>query len=259
MIRTVLVEDEPSTGARYAQAIQGYGEPFEVVGVYETPNRLLQEWKRSPIDLVITDVRMPRMSGISLIETLRQDGWNGMAVIISGYGEFSLAQEALRAGVFDYLLKPVFPVDMERLLNRIKVTFLGSQGYLASQELPGVTFELLPQFIQRAIIHIEGHLSEHITLTAVADVACVSPAYLSSAFTRECGVSFIDFVHRLRVARAKELLTRPELSLVDVAEQSGLTDKSYLSRVFKRVTGQTPGDFRRCHLRGPHRKLDDAR
>ncbi len=259
MIRTVLVEDEPSTGARYAQAVRDYGDPFNVVAVYETPNRLLQEWKRSPVDLVITDVRMPRMSGITLIGKLREDGWDGMAVIISGYGEFSLAQEALRAGVFDYLLKPVFPVDMKRLLDRIKISILGTQGYLASQELPSIEFDSLPRFVQRAIIHVESHLSEHISLTAVAEVACVSPAYLSSAFTRECGISFIDFVHRLRVSRAKELLKRPELSLVDIAEQSGLTDKSYLSRVFKRVTGQTPGDFRRHHLRGPQRSLDDAR
>ena len=258
MIRAVVVEDEPSTGTRYAQAVREYGEPFVLAGVYESANALLREWPKVQADLVFTDVRMPRMTGISLIEQLRNDGWTGLAVVISGYGEFSLAQDALRAGVYDYLLKPVFPADLERLLGRIEITFLGNHGHLASEALKEVDFELLPGFVQKAIAHAEEHLSEHMSLSSVADAACISPAYLSSTFTRECGISFVEFLHRVRVARAKELLSRPELSLVDVAEQSGLTDKSYLSRVFKRVTGQTPGDYRRQILHGPRRLLDDV-
>ncbi|TVQ22373.1 MAG: helix-turn-helix domain-containing protein [Spirochaetaceae bacterium] len=258
MIRTVVVEDEPSTGTRYAQSVRDYGEPFVVSGVYESANALLCERTYVHVDLVFTDVRMPRMTGISLIERLRHDGWDGMAVVISGYGEFSLAQDAMRAGVYDYLLKPVFPADFERLLRRIEVSFLGNQGHLVSDALEGVEIELLPSFVQKAIAHAEEHLSEHMSLSSVAEVACISPAYLSSTFTRECGMSFVEFLHRVRVARAKELLSRPELSLVDVAEQSGLTDKSYLSRVFKRVTGQTPGDYRRQKLHGPRRLLDDV-
>lgn len=258
MIRTVVVEDEPSTGARYAQAVREYGEPFVVTGVFESANALLREWPRVQADLVFTDVRMPRMTGIALIERLRHDGWTGMAVVISGYGEFSLAQDALRAGVYDYLLKPVFPVDIERLLGRIETTFFGNHGHLASEALDNVDIDVLPTFVQKAIAYAEENLSEHLSLASVAEVACISPAYLSSTFTRECGMSFVEFLHRLRVARAQELLARPDLSLVDVAEQSGLTDKSYLNRIFKRVTGQTPGDYRRQKLHGPRRLLNDV-
>lgn len=256
MIRTVVVEDEPATRERYCDLVREYGEPFTVAGAFSTARETIAAWAELHPQLLFTDIRMPQMSGLELVEHLRADGWDGVAVVISGYGEFTLAQEALRAGVYDYLLKPVFPDDLSSLLVSIQRKVFGTAGSLAGRVLQQTDFDASPEFIRKAVEFAETHLEDHISLYEVADFACVSSTYLSAAFTRECGISFVDFLHRLRVEKAKELLGIPDLSLLDVAERSGLTDKSYLNRIFKRVTGTTPGHYRQGLLKGPLRTLD---
>ena len=257
LIRTVIVEDEPATRDRYSQLVSSYGEPFVVVETFETARSALGVWSGLTPDFLLADIRMPKMNGLELIENLRRDGWDGVAVVVSGYGEFSLAQEALRAGVYDYLLKPVFPDDLRSVLLRVQRKVLGDQGYLSTRVLRDINLDSVPEFVRKAISFADTHVEEHISLSDAADAACVSATYLSSAFTRECGLSFIDFLHRLRVEKAKQLLEKSDLSLLDVAEQSGLTDKSYLNRIFRRVTGTTPGEYRRSVIEGPRRRLDN--
>jgi len=256
-VRTVIVEDEPTSRDRYSQSIGAYGEPFRVVGAFATAREAIRRWGELRPDLLFTDIKMPQMSGLELIERLRRDGWEGVAIIISGYGEFSLAQEALRAGVYDYLLKPVFPDDVTCILDNLEQKFVG-QGRLSRRVLDHVNLDLVPEFVRKAVDFAETHVEEHISLSEAADAACVSATYLSSRFTDECGLCFVDFLHRLRVEKAKELLARDDLSLLDVAEQSGLSDKSYLNRIFKRVTGTTPGEYRRSLIDSPKRTLEDG-
>ncbi|TVY11305.1 response regulator transcription factor [Paenibacillus cremeus] len=71
-------------------------------------------------DLIVTDIRMPEMSGIDLLCMTRKQGIDSEFVIVSGYAEFEYAKEALRQGAFDYQLKPIDPEEANTMLGRLR-------------------------------------------------------------------------------------------------------------------------------------------
>lgn len=120
MYRVMIVDDEQWALIGIRKFIQRGSDQFEVI--YETTNpidALEAICERQP-DLVFTDIRMPEISGIDLIEKVRQRGVQTEFVIISGFSEFSYAQQALRAGALDYLLKPLDIPNAPDILGKIK-------------------------------------------------------------------------------------------------------------------------------------------
>ena len=69
--------------------------------------------------MVLTDIKMPQMDGIELIEKIREYGSQMPIAIFSGYGEFDYAQKAIRNGVSNYILKPVKPQEFEETIRKI--------------------------------------------------------------------------------------------------------------------------------------------
>lgn len=98
----------------------------------------------------------------------------------------------------------------------------------------------------KAIQYIKLHYKENINLQAVAEHVKLSPGYLSSLFGKELQINFVDYLNRYRVERAKELLIRTQLRSVDIAVQVGFSPEyTYFSKVFKKITGLNPNDYRR--------------
>lgn len=99
--------------------------------------------------------------------------------------------------------------------------------------------------LRKAISTIRAHATDGISLEQAARAAGLSRSYFSRIFSKEVGMSFSEFHARVRVETAARLLVSSELPLAQIAERVGFTDQSYFTRVFKRVTGTTPGDYRR--------------
>jgi two-component system, response regulator YesN len=98
--------------------------------------------------------------------------------------------------------------------------------------------------IMRALDYIKNHLSEELTLPAVAAQVNFSAGYLSYMFKQELNTSFTDFVMNLRIKKAKILLTQSDLKLYEIAEKTGYHEASYFNKVFKKATGVTPNQYR---------------
>jgi AraC family transcriptional regulator len=101
-----------------------------------------------------------------------------------------------------------------------------------------------PRWLSRAVAYVESEFRRSLRLTEVAREVGMHPAHLSRVFRRQIGVPIGDYVHRLRVRYAAEALRRPGARLVDVAVDAGFADQSHMTRLFKRITGRTPGEFR---------------
>lgn len=119
MYRVIIVDDEQWALIGIRKFIQLGGGQFNII--YETTNPVdaLEAICRLRPDLVFTDIRMPEISGIDLIEKARQQGIGAEFIIISGFSEFSYAQQALRAGALDYLLKPLDIPNAAAILDKI--------------------------------------------------------------------------------------------------------------------------------------------
>lgn len=95
--------------------------------------------------------------------------------------------------------------------------------------------------------YIRAHYAKRITLDQVAQHVYLSPAYLSRILKSELGASFPELVSRVRVQKSKELLADSSRSLAEIAGLAGFDEQSYFTKVFKKMTGVTPGQYRAAH------------
>ena len=110
--------------------------------------------------------------------------------------------------------------------------------------LPTSTKGLSPERLRRVRDYIEAHLDEDLSLTAVSEVACLSPYHFSRSFKEATGTAPRRYVIQRRFERAKALLRRTRLPLALIAQEVGFTDQSHLTSIFRREMGVTPGRYR---------------
>ena len=96
----------------------------------------------------------------------------------------------------------------------------------------------------RAVDYIRKNYTKRITLEETASFVFLSPAYFSRVFKDEIGDNFNIYVNKIRIEAAKKLLLNEKVSLVDISSLVGFEGQSYFSKVFKKMTGVTPGKFR---------------
>ena len=97
----------------------------------------------------------------------------------------------------------------------------------------------------KAIDFMRVNCVKKITLEDVAKHVYLSPSYFSKVFKNETNCSFNTFLNRLRIEKSKQLLLKTDFTIVDVANMSGFEDQSYFTKVFKRVTGLPPNQFKK--------------
>lgn len=105
MIRTLIVDDESIVRATLRSLIDWEGLGYEVAGDCVSAAQALAFVQTQRVDLLLTDMKMPGMSGLVLLEQLREGAHMPVTVVLSGYNEFELVREAFRLGAYDYLLK----------------------------------------------------------------------------------------------------------------------------------------------------------
>jgi AraC-like DNA-binding protein len=98
--------------------------------------------------------------------------------------------------------------------------------------------------MQKALKYINAHYAEEITLDDVAGAVFLSPTYFSKLFSEEMGCRFMAYLNKIRIEKSKLLLKNSDIPLVDIAGLVGYEDQSYFTKVFKRVTGLSPGKYR---------------
>lgn len=255
MYQVMIVDDEPSALDELALYINRVDPEFHVTAKAQGAEEALFSLEMTSPDLVITDIRMPITDGLTLLQQIRDSGWEGFAAIVTGYDDFVYAQQAIRLNVFEYILKPIFSDDIAALLQRTKQLLDNEQGKkiklrheLQAELHPQIPGEFddchLPSYIKQAKAFIKEHFTESLTLSMVAKHVAVNPAYLSYSFTKYCGQNFLEYLTQYRIAKAKEILLQTSSQIQEIAHQIGYTDISYFTRVFRRETGLTPGRYR---------------
>ena len=94
-------------------------------------------------------------------------------------------------------------------------------------------------------MEVLNHIEEDISVKGIAEKLYISKAYLSEIFKQSTGISLLEYITMVKVERAKFLLTTTAQKNYEVAERLGFKDHEYFSKIFKKVTGITPIDYRR--------------
>lgn len=135
--------------------------------------------------------------------------------------------------------------DWDHLKSNEEIIVAGEQ---ALQEFTRQAGQVMAQkrhkVIQIATAYIESHIGEALTLEEIAKVIYLSPVYFSKLFKAETGVNYSDYVKKIRIARAIELMQEIQYKVYDVCERVGYKNIRHFYKVFKQVTGMTPTEYR---------------
>lgn len=110
--------------------------------------------------------------------------------------------------------------------------------------------------IQKAVQFLNAHYAQPIDLQTVASHLHISTAHFSKVFKEETGQGFVHLLNQVRVERSKDLLRDHSISLAEIAELVGFADQSYYTKVFRKHTGMSPGQFRKNRGRLPESNLE---
>jgi two-component system response regulator YesN len=120
MPRLIIVDDEQGVRDMLADYLRASEPRFEVAGCFSNGELAWEFMRREEVDLVITDIRMPRLSGLELAQKIAQSSMNCVVCIVSGYSEFEYARQAIECGVAFFLLKPIQLRELSDALHRME-------------------------------------------------------------------------------------------------------------------------------------------
>lgn len=188
-------------------------------------------------DIIVTDIKMPTVTGIELIKKIRgMADYDPYIIIISGYNDFSYARDALQLHVMDYILKPI---DQDELIEKINNCNPEANQIEEHQDQKDV--------IEQVKKYVANHLDESFTLLEIAEKFHYNAAYLGRLIKKNTESSFTDYVLKLRVLKAKSLLINTNEAIKLIAPQVGFQDPEHFTKRFKKVTGTTPSSYRKEH------------
>lgn len=133
MYNILLVDDDAAIRFIYDRYTIWAKCGFNVKAIVSNGKEALHQLETTIFDLIITDIKMPIISGLELLELIRERGYQLPVILASTYSEFEYAQQGLRLGATDYILKPVYETTLEPILNRIK-EHLDRQSLLLERE-----------------------------------------------------------------------------------------------------------------------------
>lgn len=215
--------------------------------------------------IVILDVEMPGIDGLEAAEEIRKRDKECSIIFLTAFDEFGYAKKAISVRALDYLLKPCpeeeLTAAMDAAIRLLEESgkpgagqgadtgdrcdeLAGTDGDVSDGE--GVTLESVRTNLAKSMIleYIHTHYKEDISLQDVAGVLHYSEAYFCKLFRQCFGKNFTTYMAEYRIEKAKELLSNPVINVKEAGEEAGYRDANYFTKVFKRITGVTPSEYR---------------
>lgn len=214
---------------------------IQVLGVAEDGHQALTLLKTQCPEILLTDIRMPGIDGLKLIEAAKAENPEIQSILLTGYEDFNYAREAIRLGAVGYILKPSDPDEIIESVNKAKQN-LDNYGRNNSNHLKTTTIR--NKAIGKLFDYMEKHYAEEITLYTAAEYVHMNHIYVSRLFKKEIGKTFLDVLTTIRLQKACELLADNDNKIYEIAEKVGIYDSGYFSQVFKKNYDMTPSEYR---------------
>ena len=255
-MKILIAEDEKNIAKGIETIIQTKTEQKNQFYFAENGMEALELAYSSHPDLIITDIRMFKMTGLDFIEQLRKSGVNTKIIVISGYSNFDYARRACRMGVMDYLLKPI---DKQRLLELVEQVWQElPQTYAAAlttlpKDIVHDFFNLdldnadYPDSLKRIINFIRRDYTQDLCLQALSEELLLHPNYISTLVNKHLHVSFNYILDYVRLEKVCEFLLFTDMTITYMAHLVGYNNERRLYHAFKKKLGYSPGTFRKLY------------
>jgi len=246
----LIVDDEPLIRKGIIKLVDLAA--LSIGDVYEASNgeeALVLVHEKHP-DIILADINMPGIDGLTLVKAIREENHNVRIAIITGYDYFDYALSAIKAGVDDYVLKPVSKNDISQLIKKltekIKASRIEYKLVHTEENIKQLEGEAEGLLYKKQIIKAvnENFQDTDFSLSRLAKLINLSQGYLSTVFKQLFGIPFQDYVHNFRLEKSKILLLSTSYKVYEIAEKTGFEDPNYFSSSFKKHYGISPNKFR---------------
>ena len=243
MLKLLIVDDEMVILQGIVKFVKEGRTPFTHIESAMHATEALEVLEHFRPDLIITDINMPEMNGLDFIEEVKSRKLCNRFIILTGHDDFAYAKQAIRIQVIEYLLKPINKQELWELLKKVANEIIDNGG-----PSEGETADATASYschVSKMLDCIEREYQQDLSLEMMAELTDLNPNYISQLFKREIGTSFIQYLQEFRINKAKDMLTQhPALSVQVVGNQVGYENSQHFMKVFKKVTGVTPGSYR---------------
>ena len=230
--------------------------PEDIIVACETGFQAVRLAKEHRPDVIVMDVLLPEIDGLQALKEIRGFLPEAAVMILSACSDFSYAQEAIRLRVQEYLLKPIKPSVFKKSFLELLASVEGG-GQKAEKEPVGQKSGNQICFIEKSLQYIHDNFKQKLPLQLVSDYVFVNPQYFGRIFKKEVGLSYIDYVNKLKIEYACKLLETTDYPAYRISGECGFTDCSYFNRVFVQQMQMTPKAYRRSCLCGNMEEKDD--
>jgi two-component system, response regulator YesN len=253
-LKAIIIDDEKHV--REGLLLLGEWEKHGIETILEAEDgneaiKLISEHRPA---IIFTDMRMPKRDGISLLKWIHGSDLLSKTIVVSGYDDFDYMRNAIYYKSFDYILKPIDPEILNETLDRAvkewndeKLSRVIIQNSDSLKQDNVIQNEEMNN-MQKIEEYLRSHFQEDINLQDIADRFFLNRDYISRKFKQEFNETITDYLTKIRIEKAKELLGNPTKKIYEIAYQVGYQNEKYFSKVFKKQTGVTPNEYRNAIL-----------
>lgn len=266
-IRLLIAEDEHMLRNGLA-SLDWAGQGITLLPTAQNGLQAVEIATENAVDILMTDIRMPGLSGMEVAEFVRDRYPDAEILFLSGYEEFEYAQKAISLHANNYILKPAMPQDVRKAVGaardkilacrtrdetarrmRMELQNLSKVASVAQKPADEVGMPTEEEITQ-VVSYIRSHYQESLNLATLAEEFHFNPVYLSRMIKKKSGYTFTELLTGTRMYHAARLLRETVLKNGEICARIGMADERYFSQVFQRTYGLSPQQYRKQHRQG---------
>ena len=267
MCHILIAEDELIERMVLKRTLQKRFRECEIIDV-ENGRTAMEVFRNKPIRIAILDIEMPGMKGIEVAENIRKENSELSIIFLTAYDKFEYARRAVSVHAMEYLLKPYSEREVVSVVEEAMRYCDGKKGgenrayatgetdqpktltdwkeNALEEEISVTRLSVMVDMVEE---YIRNHYMYDISMQDAARTVNYSEPYFCKMFKQQYGQSFISYLTEYRVEKAKKLLLQPNVNVREVGARVGYEDSTYFARVFRRLVGMSPSEYRNSFLK----------
>lgn len=258
MYRLLIADDEMIERAVLYKTLSKNLEGQCMIFQAENGREALKIYEEEKIQIAILDIEMPGINGIEVAQKIRETDKDCCIIFLTAFDEFSYAKKAITVRALDYLLKPYDEQELMLVLEeamriageREKEDPVQEERAAPEQEAEAPDQE--PEGDNVRLVKVTEVISQYIRNNYMYDISMqdlartmnYSEPYFCKLFKQCFNKNFTSYLTEYRVEEAKKMLEQPTVNVKDIGKAVGYADSNYFAKVFKRITGQSPTEYR---------------
>ncbi len=237
MFKAFIVDDD-----KYAADAIYLSFPWEELHISKTetiysPIGLVERIMTEQPHIIFIDIEIGKASGLDIMKRCKELGSTSLFVIVSGHDNFSYARTAVNLGAIYYILKPIDPLDVEQITQKLS-TLLVESDTVSDTKADGKTLW------DNILGYIETHYAEKLQVPDICSALYISQTTFYNAFKDHSELSFVEYLTNFRLEKAKHLLINTNMTLHDISFSVGIQDQYYFNKIFKKIVGIPASEYR---------------